>query len=221
MTTEGQLNILIVGVGGQGILMASKILGEAALRSGTHVVIAEVHGMAQRGGVVRCAVRLGKVHSPLIPKGRVDVLLGFEPIETVRHIERTSKETFIVTNTSPVVPFSAHSGPVQYPVIKDLFLRLKEVRPRVVFLPAEKLAEEAGIKMAANAVMLGALAGSGLLPFSADILEQAIRDIVPTRYIEQNAKGFRLGVETSSRKKREYVDPVLAAMAAQPEEGST
>jgi indolepyruvate ferredoxin oxidoreductase beta subunit len=109
------LDILLAGVGGQGILLISRVLGEAAIRSGVHFVMSEVHGMAQRGGVVTSHIRLGEVHGPLISRGTADVLVALEPVESLRAIEMAGAGTTVISTTRRVIPFTVAVGGDEYP----------------------------------------------------------------------------------------------------------
>ena len=108
--TSDCVNCVVVGVGGQGIILVSRIIGEAALNSGLNVMVSEIHGMAQRGGMVMGTVRIGNVHSPMMRRGQADIVLGYEPVETYRHMELFSKKTTIVLNLHPVYTFTVTAG---------------------------------------------------------------------------------------------------------------
>ncbi len=185
--------ILAVGVGGQGILLFSRILGEVALRAGVPVAMSEVHGMAQRGGVVETNIVLGAIRSPLISQGEADVLVGFEPVETLRALGRTNQKTVIVSSTDPVIPQIVKDGLATYPDLAEPLTRLKETFDRVYLFAGEKLAKEAGTARALNVVALGALAGTGLLPFAKEDFLNAIKTLVKPRFVEANLKAFEAG----------------------------
>lgn len=189
-------NIVIVGVGGQGILTSSQVIGRAAMAKGLDVFMSEVHGMAQRGGVVVTTVKLGeKVYSPLIGDGDADIILGFEPIETYRAIRKASKDTWVITNTAPIVPFTVSTGKQSYPDIDDIFKSLEEVTDKFVKMDARKLAMEAGAAITQNIVMVGALTATGVLPMSKEEMLEAVRQSVPERFMEINEKAFLKGFE--------------------------
>ncbi|MFP4001051.1 MAG: indolepyruvate ferredoxin oxidoreductase subunit beta [Thermoplasmata archaeon] len=200
-----RVNLEIVGVGGQGILTSSQVLGAAALEKDLDVYMSEVHGMAQRGGVVVTTVKIGeKVYSPLVGKGDADVILGFEPIETYRAVEQASKKTWIVTNRQPIVPFTVSVGNEEYPSVEDKILpSLEGSTDRLVALNAEKLAEEAGAAITQNIVMLGALTATDVLPLTKDEMMKAVENQVPERFIDMNLKAFRKGFD----KTRGLMDP--------------
>ncbi len=188
-----RFRILAVGVGGQGILLFSRVLGEVALCANIPVAMSEVHGMAQRGGVVETNIVLGKIRSPLISEGEVDILVGLEPVETLRALPRTQKDTVIISSTDPVIPQIVKDGLATYPELEGPFQKLKETYSRVYLFPGEKMAQEAGTKRALNIVVLGALAGTGLLPFSKEDFLQAIKKLVKPKFLEANLKAFEAG----------------------------
>ncbi|NPB09886.1 MAG: indolepyruvate oxidoreductase subunit beta [Thermodesulfobacteria bacterium] len=187
-----KLRILAVGVGGQGILLFSRVLGETCLNEGLPVAMSEVHGMAQRGGVVETNIVLGW-KSPLISEGEADVLVGLEPVETLRALPRCRRDTVIISSTDPVVPQIVKDGLATYPELEPALAKLRETFDRVYLFPGEKLAKEAGTSRALNMVVLGALAGSGLLPLSKEAFLNSLRKLVKPKYIEANEKAFEAG----------------------------
>ncbi|MBN2497823.1 MAG: indolepyruvate oxidoreductase subunit beta [Deltaproteobacteria bacterium] len=191
-----KLDICLAGVGGQGSLTASRILGEVAALAGLNVLVGEIHGMAQRGGIVESTVRIGDgVHGPMIRDRGADVLLGFEPVETVRALGKAGAHTLVVTNTRPIVPFTVSLQGEEYPEVVDLLDRIREVSSKLVELDASQLAQEAGSAQALNTVMLGVLAGCRDLPFDVDLLWQGIETSVPQRHLEANRKAFEGGLQ--------------------------
>ena len=188
-----KVNIQIVGVGGQGILTASKIIANAALAEGLNVIMSEVHGMAQRGGVVESSVRIGDVHSPIIGDGKADVILSFEPVEAYRALDKANEGTKIVTNISPMVPFTVTIGQGKYPSIDMLLENMKKVTSHVYTFDAFELAREAGTEKAANVVILGALSALGILPVSPEKMKETVIFTVPEKFREANMKAFELG----------------------------
>ncbi len=192
--------IEIVGVGGQGILTSSQVIGGAALDKGLDVYMSEVHGMAQRGGVVVTTVKIDeKVHSPLIGDGEADVVLGFEPVETYRAIEKASDDTWIVTNTSPIVPFTVSVGKEEYPDVDDVLDSLEAASDRLIKIDAEELAKQAGAAITQNIVMVGALTATGVLPFSKEEILESVMNSVPSKFKEINKKAFENGYEEGKR----------------------
>ena len=190
-----KLDIYIAGVGGQGSLTASRILGEAATRAGLNVVVGEIHGMAQRGGVVESTVRIGEVHGPIISARGADVLLGFEPVETVRALGVVSPNTLVITNTRPIVPATLSFKGENYPDVDGLVARIRQETPRAVALDAAQVAQECGSGQAVNTVLLAVLAGACELPFSVDLLKKTIMESIPQKALSVNEKAFARGLE--------------------------
>jgi len=179
-------NVFICGVGGQGILLASEILSEAALAKGLDVKKSEVHGMAQRGGSVVSHVRFGeKVHSPVIAPGEADLLVSFEKMEAVRWIHSLAADGKVIVNDQEIVP----SGLETYP--DDVDSQLAERAPDALKIDALGLAREAGHPRAVNVVMLGAF--SKFLDFPPEDWQKAIEKRVPPKTREINLKAFELG----------------------------
>jgi len=188
-------SIFITGVGGQGSLMASKIIARAAMIAGQKVLVSEVHGMAQRGGVVESTVKIGDVHSPILLDGDADILLGFELSETLRALKMVSQKTTILTGIDMIVPITVSLGKGEYPDAREALDEIRKVGKVTYTLPLVDLANEAGNVITANIVMIGALAGSGLLPFDEKYLMEAMENSVPERALEVNRKAFHLGKE--------------------------
>ncbi len=187
-------NIQLVGVGGQGVLLASTVLGNAAVAEGLEAAMSEVHGMAQRGGSVQCSVRLGQeIYSPLIPKGGADLLLGFEPAETLRNVTSVNRDSHIITNTSPVVPISVSIGQGVYPPLQDILDALRSVNEHVVAIDATAKAIEAGRAITANAVLIGAIAAVKGFPLPKGRVLDALLQAVPAKAKDVNVRAFELG----------------------------
>ena len=188
-------NIMIVGVGGQGTLLASKILGRAAMESGLDVKVSEVHGMSQRGGSVVTYVRYGdEVYSPVICKGDADVILSFEILEAARWLPNLKTGGVIVTSTQQINPMLVITGAAQYPtdIIPDMKLLGVDVRA----FDAQSIAEEAGNVRASNVALIGL--ASSVLGFDHDILRAAVAACVPAKALEVNMKAFDLAYEYAS-----------------------
>lgn len=188
-------NILLVGVGGQGTILASKVLGQVALGLGQEVKVAEIHGMSQRGGNVVTQVRYGKrVYSPTIQKGQADIILAFEKIEALRWLPYLKKGGQIIVNDQEIDPMPVIMGKVAYPenVIGQL-----ETRANVAVIPALKLAEEAGNSKVTNVVLLGILAQSLGIPI--ETWQKVLMESVPPKFLEVNQKAFQLGLEFKSK----------------------
>jgi indolepyruvate ferredoxin oxidoreductase beta subunit len=191
--------IVFVGVGGQGNLLSSRVLGEAALLAGLPVNVSEVHGMAQRGGVVESAVVLGGALSSIVSDGEADVLISFEPSETLRALGKCSKETTVITNIISLMPFTVMVGKGVYPNIKEALELIRSKVKRLIALNADALAQEAGSAMAVNIVMLGALAQSNTVPVTADQMKEALRQNLKPKLWDINLKAFDLGFEAASK----------------------
>lgn len=188
--------IQIVGVGGQGVLLASMVLGNAAMKSGYKVAMSEVHGMAQRGGSVLCTLRFGDdVISPLEAEGNADMIMGFEPVETCRCLSLGNKDTVVVMNLDPVYPSMVAAGMESYPNIDELIASAKAENDHVMTLEATSLAIEAGKSVAANAVMIGAVAGVKGFPLDKEILRDTLAENVPQKFLDLNLKAFDLGLK--------------------------
>ena len=186
--------IQIVGVGGQGVLLASMVLGNAAMKSGYKVAMSEVHGMAQRGGSVLCTLRFGDdVISPLEAEGDADMIMGFEPVETCRYLSLGNKDTVVIMNLDPVYPSMVAAGMESYPEIDALIASARSQNQNVRTLEATSLAIEAGKAVAANAVMIGAVAGVKGFPLDMNVLRETLAENVPQKFLELNLKAFDLG----------------------------
>ncbi len=187
-----KFDFLLVGVGGQGVLLASGILAEVGIRAGYDAKKSEVHGMAQRGGSVVSHVRWAKkVLSPLIGLGEVDYLLGLEKLEALRYIEVLKPGGTVIVNDHRIPPVSVSSGNHEYPDDQRMRRVLSEVAAGVHFVPGVELAEELGNARASNAVMLGAL--SKFLAIDLDIWLEVITERVPEKYVALNRQAFLKG----------------------------
>jgi indolepyruvate ferredoxin oxidoreductase beta subunit len=191
---KDKTNIVLTGVGGQGVITAANILGKAAVKAKINVFVSEVHGMAQRGGTVNCAVRMGNVSSSLVPTGSADAIVGMEPIETLRYIQYANKNTKIITDITPVIPFTVSVGSEEYPDIKKVFKELNSYG-QLCKIDAVEIAKKAGDLITKNTVMLGVLAGSDVLPFKSDILLGTILENIPSKYSDMNKKAFESGLK--------------------------
>jgi len=188
--------IQIVGVGGQGVLLASMVLGSAAMNAGHNAAMSEVHGMAQRGGSVLSTLRIGdNVTSPLAADGEADMILGFEPAETCRNLSLGNKDTVIVMNLDPMYPSTVTAGFAQYPEVNDMKAAIAKVTSNVMTIGATSIAEKAGKAVAANAVMIGAAAAAKGFPLSKDSVRASLLALVPEKFKELNAKAFDMGYD--------------------------
>lgn len=183
-------NILIAGVGGQGVLLTSKIIAEAALLQGLDVKQSEVHGMAQRGGSVLSQVRIGdKVFSPIVAEGDADLLIGFEPLETARYLHFLRDGGIVVYNTRSIGTIGVSIGKETYP--QDIHETIKKNAPQVHPFDATNVAVEVGEKRAVNLVLLGA--ALRFLPLDPSVVDNAITNSVPKKLLDLNRKAFRAG----------------------------
>ena len=185
-------NIMIVGVGGQGSLLASKLLGHLLLTRGYDVKVSEVHGMSQRGGSVVTYVRYGdRVYSPIIDKGEADFIVSFEQLEAARWIEYLRPDGIVVTNTQKTDPMPVITGAATYP--DGLIEKMRAAGATVDAIDALSLAEEAGSSKAVNLVLMGRL--SKYFDFPDDVWQAAIEACVPAKFLELNRRAFALGRE--------------------------
>ena len=181
---------MIVGVGGQGSLLASKLLGHLLLTEGYDVKVSEVHGMSQRGGSVVTYVRFGeKVYSPIIDKGEADFIVSFEKLEAARYVQYLKKGGRIVVNTQEIDPMPVIIGAAQYP--ENLVEKMEALDIQVDAMDCLSLANEAGSSKAVNIVLLGRLSKYFDIPLEK--WEKAIEECVPAKFVELNRKAFHLG----------------------------
>lgn len=185
-------NIMIVGVGGQGSLLASKLLGHLLLSEGYDVKVSEVHGMSQRGGSVVTYVRFGeKVYSPIIDKGEADFIVSFEKLEAARYVEYLKEGGRIVVNTQEIDPMPVITGAAAYP--ENLIEKMRSKGIQVDAMDCLSLAEEAGSAKAVNIVLMGRL--SKYFDISEEKWQKAIGECVPAKFAEMNRRAFCLGRE--------------------------
>ena len=184
-------NVMIVGVGGQGSLLASKLLGRLLLTKGYDIKVSEVHGMSQRGGSVVTYVRFGdKVYSPVIDKGQADFIVSFELLEAARWTEYLKPGGKIITNTQQINPMPVIIGSAKYP--ENLVQTMTDAGIDVSAINALDLAEQAGSAKAVNIVLMGHL--SRYFEFSQEEWMEAIEQSVPAKFLELNKKAFNLGL---------------------------
>lgn len=189
-------SIMIVGVGGQGTLLASRILGSVFISQGYDVKVSEVHGMSQRGGSVVTYVKYGdKVESPIVELGEADLVLSFEQLEAARALPYLKKGGKVVTSTVMQDPMPVITGAAKYP--ENIIEKLRALGVEVTAADALSLAEEAGTSKAANVVLIGVL--SYHLPFDVDVWEKALESTVPAKFLEVNKKAFKLGREAAEK----------------------
>ncbi len=188
-------NILISGVGGQGILLASEVLSEVLMLAGYDVKKNEIHGMAQRGGSVVSHIRFGtKVYSSIIPEGEGDLLLGFELLETYRYLPLLRKGAIVVANDLKILPPPVTLGKEKYPDnVQD---KIKTAFPDTLLVNGIDLATKAGNPRTVNIALLGSMVGA--LPIEAEMWRETLRRMVPERFLDMNLKAFDLGRQAAS-----------------------
>jgi indolepyruvate ferredoxin oxidoreductase, beta subunit len=196
--------IMIVAVGGQGNILAARVLGEAAAAAGITPRMSEFHGMAQRGGVVESMVLLGEGQGYCIADGEADVLVGFEPSETIRAAKKCGVHSVVITNTASQPPFTVAMGQARYPDIPSTLQSLASRVKRLISFDAAALASRAGSPLAVNMAMLGALVGSKSLPLAPDLFREIIRTKTKTSFIDINLRAFELGVSAADQRPGSY-----------------
>ncbi|MDE6035605.1 MAG: indolepyruvate oxidoreductase subunit beta [Ruminococcus sp.] len=185
-------SIMIVGVGGQGTLLASRIIGNVLLSQGYDVKVSEVHGMSQRGGSVVTYVRYGeKVYSPIVEKGEADIIISFELLESARALPYLKKGGHLITSVQQTDPMPVITGVVEYP--ENIVEKLTGAGADVTAVDALTLAEQAGTSKASNVVLMGVLAGK--MDFPVEVWQNAIEKCVPPKFLELNKKAFILGMQ--------------------------
>ena len=188
-------NIYICGVGGQGIIKTSVVLGEAAMDEGYEVVLSEIHGMSQRGGVVSTELKIGSYKSTVIEESKADVLLAFEPIEAVRGLNKANNNTNIVFNTSPIKPSTLHQSNQSYPDTSRIIATLKDNYKNVFPIEGEKLANDAGNILSLNMVLVGSAIANDTFPLSKKAVINAMNNNFNDRFHDTNLKAFENGYE--------------------------
>ncbi len=185
-----KLSIMLVGVGGQGTLLASRVLGNVALKENYDVKVSEVHGMSQRGGSVVTYVKLGdKVYSPLIEKGEADIILSFEQLEALRWIEFLTPDGKMIINEQRIDPMPVIMGKAKYP--EEIIGKLKNNYDNIVSVDALSIAKACGNIKAVNIVLLGVMAKSTSI--SKEVWIEAMKEVIPPKVIDVNLKAFEEG----------------------------
>ncbi|MBW2617922.1 MAG: indolepyruvate oxidoreductase subunit beta [Deltaproteobacteria bacterium] len=189
--------IVFVGVGGQGNLLASRLLGEAALASKVPVQVSEVHGMAQRGGVVESAVVMGRAVSPIVSPGEADVIVGFEPMETLRDLNKANAKTLVITSTAKLPPFTVAIGQGKYPAAKKTLDLIRAKVKNLIAFDALEAALAAGNPLGTNIVLLGVLCAAGDLPVKEAALNKAIKTKTKAAFVAAHLKCFQSGLQAA------------------------
>ncbi len=192
--SRSSLKLVGVGCGGQGVVSIARILGDAAMMADWDVRVGQLHGMSQRGGSVEVSVLLGPGDSSFIADGAADVVLGLEPLEASRARRKMSARTIAVVSSGRVVPHTLVQQGLAYPDVDELLADIRAVAGTLIEVDGASLTRQSGTRRALNIVMLGALAGLGVLPFEHQMLERAIEQRSPPRYLEHNRRAFELGM---------------------------
>jgi indolepyruvate ferredoxin oxidoreductase beta subunit len=194
MPDTQKIRIFMTGVGGQGTLTATTLLAKTALSQGLTVTSGEIHGMAQRGGVVESTVLIG-CKSPKIGTGEADILLGFEPMETMRALPYLRQGGLVVSSTEYMPPLSVAMGKQDCPTIDDIKKAVSACTDKAYYMANQSIGLEAGAVQSGNVAMLGALCAAGELPFGPEALEAAIKANLPAKIQAVNLKALELGVK--------------------------
>ena len=191
------LNVIVTGVGGQGNVLITQLLGSALVRAGYHVTIGETYGASQRGGAVMSHLRISRraQYGPLIPHGQADVIVGLEPVETLRVLGQYGNPgVTVITNSRPVYPLAVAIGAAHYPSVEEIVRALEELSSRAWMINATDVALDLGASILANIVMAGALVGAGVLPLAAKEFELELQESLPADRLDLNLKAFRRGL---------------------------
>jgi indolepyruvate ferredoxin oxidoreductase beta subunit len=191
-------NIILAGVGGQGVILFAEILGEAAVREGYNVRVSEIHGMAQRGGAVVSDVRIGeKTMAPTVLDGTADVIVGLESMEALRNIKYANGKTVVLINTATIKPTVVLQN-ASYPALESMLEKMRLFTRNIITIDATSIAKSLGNVNVLNIVMLGALAATGKFPVKREIIKNSIRASVSERFVEINLKAFEAGYDEVS-----------------------
>ncbi|HIH35078.1 MAG TPA: indolepyruvate oxidoreductase subunit beta [Methanosphaera sp.] len=186
-------NIYICGIGGQGIIKTSIVIGETALSKDMNVVMSEIHGMSQRGGVVSTELKIGEDQSPIIQEGGADLILSFEPVEALRALPKSNKNSIIVTNVSPVLPSTINQQDVDYPDVDEIIKELESKVEKVYAIDANEIANKAGHPLSMNMAMLGAATAISTFPLNKEEVIEMMKNHLPPKSIEINLIAFEEG----------------------------
>ncbi|MDL2210196.1 indolepyruvate oxidoreductase subunit beta [Desulfovibrio sp. OttesenSCG-928-O18] len=189
-----RIRIHFAGVGGQGTLTATTLLSKTALDEGLDVVSGEIHGMAQRGGVVESTLLIGGWQSPVISHGEADIILGFEALETLRALPYLAPQGHILSSTDFVPPPGVSAGREVCPPLEEIKKTVAGCAKQAWFVPCQELGLKAGSAQCANTVLLGSLAATGLIPFGPDALKKAVEKHLPPKLVAMNTAAIDLGV---------------------------
>lgn len=195
-----KMNIIVCGVGGQGSILSSRIIADAAIKKGYEVRVGETFGAAMRGGSVASHVKIGDIHAPLVAQNSADIVLSMEPLESLRIcVDYLSPDGIVISDIRPWYPVDTNAGGANYPSNEEIKTELSKLGKEVHFLDAAALAEQAGHPRTTNIVLIGALSALGKLPIEKEYLIEAIKDRVPKKTIEVNIKAFDLGYDAINK----------------------
>ncbi|MHA2142760.1 MAG: indolepyruvate oxidoreductase subunit beta [Candidatus Thorarchaeota archaeon] len=190
------INVAITGVGGQGVLTLAEILAKAALADSLNVRVGEIHGMAQRGGHVVCTVRIGDgAKGPIIDPGTADLLVGFEPIETLREIQTIAEDGCVLLSSHIQYPVAVSMGKAEYPDHEEIISGIKKFTSCILEVDAMALAQKAGSSLSLNMVMLGGIIGTGITPIKKKTALKIVRTTFPKKFEPINIQALELGME--------------------------
>jgi len=193
------LNLIITGVGGQGNVLISRLIGQSMVDAGLQVTVGETYGASQRGGSVASHVRISKDtrYGPITPEGHADVILGLEPIEALRILGvYGSPKTSVVTNIRPFYPLSVATGEAEYPILETIKQCIDELSAKAWYIDASEIALNLGAPLLTNMVMVGAIIGVGLLPLTQGMFESQLETSFERESLTLNLKAFRMGLTT-------------------------
>ncbi|HDS45759.1 MAG TPA: indolepyruvate oxidoreductase subunit beta [Methanomicrobia archaeon] len=196
-------DIIVVGVGGQGVILLAHVIGKSALKAGYSVRGAETHGMAQRGGSVITHIRIGCIYGPLVPPGGADILVALEPAEALRYAHYLVKDGVVLVNTNPILPVTVTTGRATYPPLDELCAPLQYISKTVKAVNATELAIDAGTPQAMNVVMLGLLAA--YLPLPEELLLETLAESIKPKYLAMNKRAFELGKQACLSERVRYL----------------
>ena len=195
--TKDPINLIITGVGGQGNILISRLIGQTLVDEGYSITIGETYGASQRGGSVASHVRISKkmAYSPLTPEGRADIILGLEPLESLRILTLFGNESsFVITNTRPIHTMAVVIGDAEYPRLETIKDGIAKLSQKAWYIDASKIALDMGIPLLTNIIMTGALVGAGLLPIDKDRFKDRFRMNFKKEQLALNVKAFEMGI---------------------------
>jgi len=196
--SKDPLNLIITGVGGQGNVLASQLIGRALVKENFYVTIGETYGASQRGGAVMSHLRISKEspHSPLIPEGQADIVLALEPVEALRVMGQYGNPSVsAIVNCRPIYPTAVTVGEAEYPSMAKIEETIRDMTKKAWFIDATEIALSLGSPIFTNIIMVGALVGTNLLPLSQRALEEIIKESFPVAQLSDNLKAFERGLE--------------------------